>query len=136
MNALDLVVLVLAVGAGFGGWRLGFAARVLAWAGVVVGLAIGASFLPRIVTAFGGTRAENRASVAMLFLFLVATLGQTVGLVLGVLVHRMSSKDSALPRWDRAAGAAVGALGVLVLLWMVIRPSSGRSEKLFLKNSS
>src|SRR5207237_304570 len=39
LNALDLVVLVLAVGAGLGGWRLGFAARVLAWAGVVVGRA-------------------------------------------------------------------------------------------------
>jgi len=120
LNALDLVVLVLAVGAGIGGWRLGFAARVLAWAGVAVGLAIGVSFVPRIVTTFGGTRPENRASVAMLFLFLVATLGQTLGLVLGALVHRMTSKQGALPRWDRAAGAAIGALGVLVLLWMVI----------------
>jgi S1-C subfamily serine protease len=120
LNALDLVVLVLGVGAGLGGWRLGFAARVLAWAGVAVGLAIGVSFVPRVVTAFGGTRPENRASVAMLFLFLVATLGQTLGLVLGALLHRMTSRQGALPRWDRAAGAAVGALGVLVLLWMVI----------------
>ena len=120
MNALDLVVLVLAVGAGIGGWRLGFAARVLAWAGVALGLAIGVSFVPRIVTVFGGTRAENRASVAVLFLFLVATLGQTLGLIVGGLVHRVSAGDSPLPRWDRAAGAAVGTLGVLVLLWMVI----------------
>jgi S1-C subfamily serine protease len=120
LNALDLVVLVLAVGAGIGGWRLGFVARVLAWAGVAVGLAIGVSFVPRIVTAFGGTRPENRASVAMLFLFLVATLGQTLGLVVGALLHRMTSRQGALPRWDRFAGAAIGALGVLVLLWMVI----------------
>lgn len=120
MNALDLVVLAVVVGAGVGGWRLGFIARVLAWAGVVVGLAIGVSFVPRIVTAFGGTRAENRASIAVLFLFLVATLGQTIGLILGALLHRVSSPHSALPRWDRAAGAIVGALGVFVLLWMVI----------------
>ena len=119
MNALDLVVLVLAVGAGLGGWRLGFAARVLAWAGVVVGLAIGVSYVPRIVTAFGGTRAENRASVAVLFLFLVATLGQTLGLILGAVLHRVTA-NRPLPRWDRAAGAAVGTFGVLVLLWMVI----------------
>jgi S1-C subfamily serine protease len=120
LNALDLVVLVLAVGAGIGGWRLGFAARVLAWAGVAAGLAIGVTFVPRIVTQFGGTRAENRASIAVLFLFLVATLGQTLGLVLGALVHRVSTRSRPLPRWDRAAGAAVGSLGVLVLLWMVI----------------
>jgi S1-C subfamily serine protease len=120
LNALDLVVLAVAVGAGIGGWRLGFATRVLAWAGVAVGLAIGVTFVPRIVTAFGGTRAENRATVAVLFLFLVAMLGQSLGLVIGVLVHRLSAGDSPLPRWDRAAGAAVGTLGVLVLLWMVI----------------
>lgn len=120
MNALDLVVLVLAIGAGIGGWRLGFAARLLAWAGVAVGLAIGVAFVPRIVTVFGGTRAENRASVAMLFLFLVATLGQTLGLILGALLHRVTAPGTALPRLDRAAGAAVGTLGVLVLLWMVI----------------
>jgi len=120
LNGLDLVVLVLAVGAGIGGWRLGFVARLLAWAGVAVGLAIGVSYVPSIVTEFGGTRAENRASVAVLFLVLVATVGQTIGLLLGVLVRRMSSKENALPRWDRAAGAAVGTLGVLALLWMII----------------
>ena len=120
MNALDLVVLAVAVGAGIGGWRLGFATRVLALAGVAAGLAIGVSFVPRIVTAFGGTRAENRATVAVLFLFLVAMLGQSLGLVIGALVHRLSTGDSPLPRWDRAAGAAVGTLGVLLLLWMVI----------------
>ena len=120
MNALDLVVLVLGVGAGIGGWRLGFVARVLAWAGVALGLAIGASYVPRIVTVFGGTRAENRATVAVLFLFLVATLGQTLGLIAGALLHRVGTGGSPLPRWDRAAGAAVGTLGVLLLLWMVI----------------
>jgi len=119
LNALDLAVLALAAGAAIGGWRLGFVARVLAWAGVAVGLAAGVSFVPRVVTAFGGTRAENRASVAVLFLFLVATLGQTLGLILGALLHRVAASRP-LPRWDRAAGAAVGAFGVFVLLWMVI----------------
>jgi Trypsin-like peptidase domain/Colicin V production protein len=120
LNELDLVVLVLGIGAAIGGWRLGFAARVLAWAGVVVGLAIGVHFVPRIVTVFGGARPENRASIAVLFLLLVATLGQTLGLALSAVVHRLSPARKPLPRWDRAAGAIVGALGVLALLWMVI----------------
>lgn len=120
MNALDFVVIALAVGAGLGGWRLGFAARVLAWAGVAAGLAIGVHFVPRIVTTFGGSRAENRASIAVLFLLLVATLGQTFGLLLGAAVHRMSPLHYPLPKMDRVAGAAVGAIGVLALLWMVI----------------
>jgi S1-C subfamily serine protease len=120
MNALDVVVLVLGVGAGFGGWRLGFVARVLAWAGVATGLAVGVHFVPRIVTVFGGTHAADRASIAVLFLVLVAIVGQTFGLFLGGLVHRLSPPHHRLPSWDRAAGAAVGVLGVLALLWMVI----------------
>ncbi len=120
MNTLDLVVLVLILGAAVGGWRLGFLARVIAWAGVVVGLAIGVHFVTHIVTTFGGTRPENRASVAVAFLVLSAIVGQTIGLALGALAHRVIPMRSPLPRVDRLAGAAIGAVGVLVLLWMVI----------------
>jgi hypothetical protein len=120
VNALDLVVVALVIAAGFGGWRLGFAARVLAWVGVVMGLVVGVRFVTRVVTAFGGTRPENRASVAVLFLLFAATTGQSVGLGIGGIVHRFLPLPKPLPRWDRIAGAAVGAFGVLALLWMVI----------------
>jgi len=120
VNTLDLVVLVLILGAGVGGWRLGFVARVIAWAGIVVGLAIGIRFVPRVVTAFGGAKPENRASVAVLFLVMVAMVGQTLGLALGGLVHRIMPLRKQLPRWDRLTGATVGVVGVLALLWMVI----------------
>ena len=120
MNALDIAVVVLAFGAAVGGWRLGFLARALGWVGVAVGIAVAARFVPRVVTAFGGTRPENRATVAVGFLLLAAALGQTVGLGLGALVHRAVPMPKPLPRWDRAAGAFIGAAGVVVLLWMVI----------------
>jgi Trypsin-like peptidase domain/Colicin V production protein len=120
VNALDFVVLAIAVGAAFGGWRLGFAARVLAWAGVAVGLVLGVRFVPEVVTAFGGTRPENRATVAVLFLVLASIFGQSIGLALGGLAHRSSRTHRPLPRWDRVAGATIGAIGVLALLWMVI----------------
>jgi len=120
VNALDLVVVVLAFGAAVGGWRLGFIARALGWVGVGVGLVFASRFVPRVVTTFGGTRPENRAAVAVGFLLLAAALGQTVGLGLGAVVHRVMPMPKPLPRWDRAAGAAIGALGVIVLLWMVI----------------
>ena len=120
MNALDLVVVGMISLAVVGGWRLGFVARALAWAGIVAGLAIGAKFLPRVVTAFGGTRPENRATVAVLFLMVAAMLGQTVGLALGRIAHRVVPMPNPLPRWDRLAGAALGVFGVLALLWMFI----------------
>jgi len=120
MNLLDVGILSVALGAAFGGWRLGFIARLFAWAGVAVGLIIAVRFLPRIVTAFGGTTADDRVTVALLFLVLVATIGQAVGLGIGLLVHRVVPMRDPLPLWDRLTGAGVGLLGVLILLWMVI----------------
>jgi S1-C subfamily serine protease len=127
MNALDAVVVLAAIAAAIGGWRFGFVARVLAWAGVALGLMIGIHFVPGVVTAFGGTASDDRVTVALLFLVLVATLGQGIGLAVGALVHRIHPEVRGLPVWDRAAGAAVGLVGVLTLLWMVI-PSLATAE--------
>ncbi|MGQ0823870.1 MAG: MarP family serine protease [Actinomycetota bacterium] len=120
MNALDVAVVVAALAAGIGGWRLGFIARLFAWAGVALGLVVGVAFVPRVITAFGGTNADDRVTVAVLFLLLLATIGQALGLGIGVLVHRFQPDPKPLPRWDRAAGTTLGVLGVLVLVWMVI----------------
>jgi uncharacterized membrane protein required for colicin V production len=120
VNALDLVVVGLAFAAAVGGWRLGFIARSFGWIGVAVGIAVGARFVPQVVTGFGGTRPENRTTVAVGFLILAAALGQTIGLALGALVHRVAPMPKPLPRWDRTLGAAIGAAGVIVLLWMMI----------------
>jgi len=120
MNALDVAIVATALVAGFGGWRLGLVARVFAWAGVFTGLAIGINFVPNIVTALGGTSSDGRIAVALLFLLLVASIGQAFGLLVGLLVHRVFPMPSPLPLWDRIAGAAAGALGLLVLTWLVI----------------
>src|SRR5215212_6419012 len=120
MNWLDIGIIAVTLGAGFGGWRLGFVARVFAWTGVAAALVIGVRFVPSIVTAFGGTNADDRVTVALLFLVLLATIGQAAGLAIGLLAHRVIPLQQPMPAWDRIAGAAVGVLGVLVLVWMVI----------------
>jgi S1-C subfamily serine protease len=120
VNALDLAIIATALGAGYGGWRLGLVARVFAWAGVFTGLAIGVNFVPRVVTGLGGNSADDRIGVALLFLFLVASIGQACGLVIGLLVHRVFPLSHPLPLWDHIAGAAAGTLGLLVLTWLVI----------------
>jgi S1-C subfamily serine protease len=124
---MDAVIAIAAIAAAIGGWRFGFVARLLAWAGVALGLMVGIRFVPGVVTAFGGTAPDDRVTVALLFLVLVATLGQGVGLAVGALVHRLRPEVRGLPAWDRAAGAAVGVVGVLALLWMTI-PSLTTAE--------
>lgn len=116
---LDLVIIATAVAAAVGGWRLGFVARVFAWVGIAIALAIGVRYVPRVVTAFGGTSADDRVTVALLFLVLLATIGHALGLGVGMLVNHVGG-SAPLPRWDRAAGAALGAIGVFTLVWMTI----------------
>ncbi len=81
---------------------------------------IGVQYVPNVVTNFGGTSADDRVTVALLFLLLLATIGQAVGLAVGLLVHRALPPREPMPAWDHVAGGAVGLLGVLVLVWMVI----------------
>src|SRR5262249_48249248 len=105
--------------AGIGGWRFGFVTRVLAWCGVALGLLIGIHFVPRVVTSFGGTNADDRVTVAILFLLLVITLGQTAGFGVSLVVHR-PARVRALRTWDRGLGAALGVTGTLLLVWLLM----------------
>lgn len=120
MNLLDAGVLAAAAAAGIGGSRLGLVARVLGWLGVAAGLAVGALMLPRVVTAFGGSSADDRVTVAVVFLILVASVGQVAGLALGMLLPPRRTRTASAERADRVAGAIVGVLGVLALVWMFI----------------
>ena len=120
MNALDVAIIIALAVAAYGGWKLGLVARAFAWAGVAAGLAVGVHFVPRVVTAFGGATADDRVTVALLFLALLATVGQAIGLGIGLVVHRRFPIAVPMPLWDRAAGMFVGVAGVLILLWMVI----------------
>jgi len=120
MNWLDLVIGVALVGAAIGGWRLGFLTRLFAWIGVAIGLAIGIHYVPRVVTAFGGTSADDRMTVAVLLLLLVACVGQALGLGIGLSTRHVLPLHRRLPAWDRVAGALLGVIGVLVLVWMII----------------
>ncbi len=116
MNLLDLAIALVFGGAVFGGYRLGFAARLLAWIGVALGLLVGAEFVSRVVTAFGGDQPDGRVTAAALFLLLTASAGQGIGLTISRLIPRVA-KPRAL--WDSAAGALLGGFGVLVLVWML-----------------
>src|SRR5262249_42608576 len=117
---LDLVIVGAAVAAGVGGWRLGLVARAFAWVGVFAALAIAINYVPRVVTNLGGTSADDRVGGAVLFLFLAASIGQAIGLFVGLLARRAFPLRTPLPRWDRVAGASLGVCGVLALTWMVI----------------
>jgi S1-C subfamily serine protease len=119
MNWLDLLIIVIAVAAALGGYRLGFVARVVSWIGLGLGLYLGARFLPDILRAFNLGQPDQRLIAAAAVLIGGAFVGQALGLLVGGRLH------AALPLGplrtvDRLVGAGVGVLGVFVALWLLL----------------
>jgi S1-C subfamily serine protease len=122
LNTLDFVIVVLVVSAAVGGYRLGFVARALSWAGMALGLAITARFLPDIIGAFNGPDPTGRLLVAIGVLLGGAFVGQAIGLLVGTKVHLVLPPGSR--PLDRAAGGVAGVLGVLAAVWLLV-PAMG-----------
>ncbi|HET7487363.1 MAG TPA: MarP family serine protease [Acidimicrobiales bacterium] len=119
MNSLDIAILLAAVGAGFGAWRLGFLARVASWVGLAAGLVVAARFLPTAVEAFDKSDPTSKLLVAGVVLLGGAFIGQGLGLLLGSSLRRFVPIGP-LRMADSAVGALVGVLGVLVMVWLLL----------------
>ena len=117
MDTLDLIVVVLAIAAGVGGWRLGFVARAASWIGLGIGVYIATRFLPVL------GRAEEDPQRLLLFgisiLFAGAITGQILGLLVGARL-RTAIRSEPIVTADRVGGAAAGSIGVLFALWFLL----------------
>lgn len=119
MNLLDGIIIVLALAAAIGGYRLGFLARAVSWVGLAIGLYVAARFLPTIIRALNLSSSSSRLLVAFLVLIGGALAGQAMGLLAGSRLHHALPLGP-LREVDRGVGAGVGALGVLVALWLLL----------------
>lgn len=119
MNALDMVVLASMFAAVVGGYRLGFLARGLSWAGMMLGISVASRTLPSVVRAFQDSESQVRLLVAAGFLLGTAMVGQGIGLALGSMLHKTLPAGMGVRQGDRAGGAVLGALGVVVMVWLM-----------------
>jgi S1-C subfamily serine protease len=119
MNLFDLVVLGLMALAAAGGYRVGFVARAAGWTGWALGLALGAAFLPGLLANVQGPDPQIRVLFVIGSFLLAASVGATLGEAVGANLRRLIPLGP-LREADRAAGAAAGGLGVLVLLWLLL----------------
>jgi S1-C subfamily serine protease len=118
VDVLDVIIIVVAIIAAIGGWRMGFLTRVLSWLGLAAGFVIAARFVSRAVEAVGGD-SLTRFIVAAVVLVGGALVGQALGLFLGSKLTRFLPLGP-LRLVDKAVGAAVGVLGVLVAVWLLV----------------
>jgi S1-C subfamily serine protease len=119
VNLLDLIIVTVAVVAVLGGYRLGLLARAASWAGLALGLVVGARLLPQVVDALRNATPSNRLLVAVGMLVGAAFIGQALGLLVGGAVQKVIPLGP-LRTADRVAGAIAGGLGVAVAVWLLL----------------
>lgn len=114
LNAVDWLVVVLAVVVGYTGWTHGFVVGLLSFVGFVGGTVLGLLLVPLLLSGF-----EPGLGVSVLAVLLVlgvASIGQAILAWAGGWVR---SKYSSHPvrRFDSVAGAVLGVAGLLVASW-------------------
>ncbi len=118
MNSFDYGVLVVAALAGLGGWRAGFLARLLSWAGLAGGIYLAVRYLPTIVKLSNLSEPVARVALAIGALVVGAFVGEAVGLMVGSRLHSVLPFGG-LRTFDRLVGALLGIVVVLAALWLL-----------------
>lgn len=116
MNALDVLIVVLAALAAVAGYRLGLVTRVLSWLGLAGGLWSGVQLL-RFLLAHLTTQSQT-----LLLLLTIGTIA-SAGMLGQMIGHAIGSRLPlpplpALRLVDRVMGAALAVVGFLALLWL------------------
>ncbi|MDQ1492697.1 MAG: hypothetical protein QOJ23_5211, partial [Actinomycetota bacterium] len=119
MNLLDLFIVVTAGAAAYGGYRLGFLARIFSWAGLAIGALVADRFLPDVVSFFSSSDPQIRLIAAISFLVGASMLGQGIGLAVGSLLHAALPMGVGFRQGDRIAGSVLGVVGVLAAVWVL-----------------
>lgn len=119
MNLLDLLIFLMAAAAAYGGYRLGFLARIFSWAGLALGALVADRFLSDVVAFFSASDPQIRLIAAISFLVGAAMLGQGVGLAVGSLLHAALPIGTGLRQGDRVAGSLLGVAGVMAAVWVL-----------------
>src|SRR3989440_2828634 len=107
------------IAAGYFGYRLGFVARVVSWAGLAVGIVLAVAFVDDVTGLLSTQASQTKLFVALAFFLLLATGGQAAGYAAGIALRSRLPSREGLHHGDRVGGAVVGVLGVLVAVWLL-----------------
>jgi S1-C subfamily serine protease len=119
VNLLDVVVAVVAVAAMAAGWQAGFVARAMSWLGLGIGIYIGIRVARLVLARLQGGDQVERLVIVVSFVAGIAMVLQGAGIVLGGKIARVTMLGPAR-LVDRAAGALLGMVAVLALVWVLV----------------
>src|SRR5690349_598568 len=116
MSLLDVLIVVLLVGATLRGYEEGFVNQLFSAIGFFGGLVLGALLQPHVI----GLAHTPLARLSV-------TLGSTVGLalvflflgeLLGILIKRRLRVQEVLNRADNALGSLIAAVAIIAVVWL------------------
>jgi S1-C subfamily serine protease len=118
-STLDVVLLVAALVFAVSGYRQGFVVGALSFAGFFGGALLGVQVAPIVANRFSSDVAQ--LAVALIGVFVVAVIGQTVAVLIGGRLREQLHTES-LRTVDSFGGALISAVAVLLVAWMVATP--------------
>jgi len=116
MNLLDVAILAMLGLAAVNGFRRGAALQLTAYAGLLLGLFVGALIAPAVVGLVSSPLAQ--AVVAIVVLFSLAGIGDAIGWVIGSKFWALA-RQSMFGVADSVAGSIVALVAVLLATWFV-----------------
>jgi S1-C subfamily serine protease len=99
---------------------MGFLARVASWIGLGAGLYAAARLSPVVLDHYQSGMPETRLLVALGIFLVVSTAGASLGAVAGHSIRRLIPPGTGLRTADRTAGAVIGGVGGVLLVWLLI----------------
>jgi S1-C subfamily serine protease len=118
LHAIDLLLLLVLVATAVSGWRRGFAVVTLGYAGLLVGLALGAWAAARVSLFVSAEDSLRRLLVGIVVFFLVAVVCHTVATRFGVQL-RSTITGRVGGNLDAVGGALVAVVVTAIALWFV-----------------
>lgn len=116
MNLLDLVIVLVVLLAGFNGYRRGASLQLSTYAGLLLGLLVGALLAPHLAALVVSPFAQ--AGVALLVLIVFAGIGDGIGWLVGTRIWALA-RQSALGTVDSVAGSILAVIAGLVAIWFL-----------------
>lgn len=117
VDVLDIVLLVFVVVFAVSGYRQGFIIGLLSFVGFLGGGVLGVFIAPAIAAKIV-SGSSQRALLAIVIVFLIASIGQFLASSLGAAVRSRVTWDAAA-HVDSLGGAVVSMVSVLLIAWLI-----------------
>lgn len=118
LNVVDLVLVLALAAAAARGYRRGALSQVAAFAGLAVGLVIGASAAPGLAARLVTEPGRNLALATFGLLMVSLLAGQALGLVAGARLQA-AARTAGIGAADRVFGVGVGVLSLVLAVWLL-----------------